>query len=623
MMNDISSLFPAPRQWYASWIWLGESQPNIEKLFRSRFEVPKETVARLYVTADTRYRVYLDGERLGDGPPASFPHLTYYDCYSVTLTSGWHVLAASVHFIGQNSGSRGGFLAELIDEDGNVLTATNESWLACEGRAWEIASYNFSMNHFSPYQEIFDARRMPVAWNTLDGSEEGWRQAEVITGRNGNAVPQTGPWSCLVPRDIPFLREQHLVAEKIYATGEITDLAARKRPNDLSIPLSAALAPLKYATIQHAEGFCGDDGDILMQCSTQHFDHVFDGVYCPAVILDFGRIVTGRIALDVTGPAGAQLSFGYAERLIDGHFNIAIEGSFADSYILKDGGQTWQTRAWRAFRYLRIQLRECFEPLRIHRLEVIEEQYPFVEKGRFQSSDEELQKIWEISRATLQLCAKEGLYDTPWRETAQWLGDVAAVTVPGIHTCYADLQITGKFFRQSGLTSQPTGLLSNLSNVLRTERFLGSIPDYSLWWLMGLMEHYRFSGDARWLHEFYPEAVRIIRTHRNWMTEEGLLCNVPFWMFIDWAPVDRRGFSAAYNAIFAGALKTFCEWAEHVNDSYWLNIAQSMLHRLQEAFVPMFFNEEKGVLVDAVTGQGPSATVSEHTQAAALLWDLV
>jgi len=49
--------------------------------------------------------------------------------------------------------------------------------------------------------------------------------------------------------------------------------------------------------------------------------------------------------------------------------------------------------------------------------------YPTERKGDFKCSDELLNKIYEISRYTVNLCMEDGFTDCPWRERSQWLGD--------------------------------------------------------------------------------------------------------------------------------------------------------------------------------------------------------
>jgi hypothetical protein len=60
------------------------------------------------------------------------------------------------------------------------------------------------------------------------------------------------------------------------------------------------------------------------------------------------------------------------------------------------------------------------------------------------------------------------------------VGDVAAVTLSGIYSCFGDTRLTGKFLKQSAANQLPSGLLRNVTNSDRNH-FLAA--DYSLWWI--------------------------------------------------------------------------------------------------------------------------------------------
>ena len=49
--------------------------------------------------------------------------------------------------------------------------------------------------------------------------------------------------------------------------------------------------------------------------------------------------------------------------------------------------------------------------------------YPFEERAKFESNDEDLKKIWEISWRTARLDAHETYMDTPYYEQLQYVGD--------------------------------------------------------------------------------------------------------------------------------------------------------------------------------------------------------
>ncbi|MDW8099081.1 MAG: family 78 glycoside hydrolase catalytic domain [Anaerolineae bacterium] len=198
--------------WQARWIWInGESSPrNFHLCARRSFHVaPDLAQARLAITADSRYVLYLNGERLGRGPVRSFPSNQRYDIYNVTarLRPGRNVLAVLVRHFGESTFQyilgRGGLLAQLdlIYSNGREeAVVTDTHWRVCEHRGYAKDAPRVSIQQ--DFEEQFDAMAEPQEWIALDYDDSGWSEALEL-GPAGMA-----PWTGLSPREIPFLTEE-------------------------------------------------------------------------------------------------------------------------------------------------------------------------------------------------------------------------------------------------------------------------------------------------------------------------------------------------------------------------------------------------------------------------------
>ncbi len=184
------------------------------------------------------------------------------------------------------------------------------------------------MNVIAPYQELYDARKVPLGWDRPHFDDGDWPQATVLLRPHA-----TWPRTQMVPRDIPDMTAEETPPVAVQAVEECLDIDARTRWGDLTIGLSQAGVPLRHARVEGAERLC-TGGEATVQCSTDHLDHVFDGIYDPCIVLDFGRVITAYPRLELDGVDGGCVDIGYAERLIDGRFNNAIEGQFADRYVM-------------------------------------------------------------------------------------------------------------------------------------------------------------------------------------------------------------------------------------------------------------------------------------------------
>src|SRR5262245_9888043 len=106
----------------ANWIWNGDDPlaRNVVMQFRRAFTLgAAPAAARLHLSADTRYILYVNGERLGFGPARNYHTHYEYDSYDLTphLRAGENVLAIAVVHWGEGTFHQmagcGGLLAQL------------------------------------------------------------------------------------------------------------------------------------------------------------------------------------------------------------------------------------------------------------------------------------------------------------------------------------------------------------------------------------------------------------------------------------------------------------------------------------------------------------------------------
>lgn len=203
--------------WQAKWIWGGEEESprNEWRGFRHSFlcpdDLPAGTAAKLWITADSRYEVYLNGERLGRGPARYYPTDIFYDGYEVGHLL-WRGETNTIAVLAMHFGvtnfyylrGRGGLLAELSvsQGDGNAKT------LAATGADWRTTVYGGHQRGISrmscqqAFAERIDARQLDEQWASAAYDDGGWEQAKVI-GEVGME-----PWIRPLPRDIPLLTEE-------------------------------------------------------------------------------------------------------------------------------------------------------------------------------------------------------------------------------------------------------------------------------------------------------------------------------------------------------------------------------------------------------------------------------
>ncbi len=207
--------------WEARWIWNGGTPQsrNFQLNMRKAFHAAEPEKALLHVSADSRYRLYINERWIGDGPTRSFPQHQQFDTYDITayLNTGTNVIAATVHHYGEDTFhyilGKGGFLCQLeLSYPGGEkrIYATDSSWKVAEQAAHERRAARISCQ--MPFEEQFDARLEDFGWKSADFDDSGWENA-CIVGPVG-----VFPWTGMEERTIPFLSRVERYPTRILGT---------------------------------------------------------------------------------------------------------------------------------------------------------------------------------------------------------------------------------------------------------------------------------------------------------------------------------------------------------------------------------------------------------------------
>ena len=186
----------------ARWLWYPSSRclQNTFVLFRRTLELPAKPKRAIgWISADSRYLLHVNGERVQWGPAPCDPRWVEMDPVDLTdsLHAGVNVLGAQVLFFGQGDGTsplgKPGFLfwLEIEGEDGSKQRVVSDpSWLAHLARSWQPGHYK--RWYLRALQEEFDARLHPYGWTESGFTPIGigcppWRSIARLT--NLRSVP--------------------------------------------------------------------------------------------------------------------------------------------------------------------------------------------------------------------------------------------------------------------------------------------------------------------------------------------------------------------------------------------------------------------------------------------------
>ncbi|WP_165227811.1 alpha-L-rhamnosidase-related protein [Aquisphaera insulae] len=264
----------------ASWIWLDRDTPPAESynlVILARRDLSLEAVPRtavLRVTADTYYRLSINGQWVADGPGRGWPDHFEYDVLDVTryLRPGTNQVEILARYYGvgdfHHVPQRPGLLAQLdaADVEGSfrTLLTTDSSWQAAEATAYVRNTPKVSIQ-MEPF-EIHDAR------HSADAEAPRWSAARVVAATTG------GPWSGLRPRDVLLLTRKPFPIKSFLAASVVS-----ARGTNFCLPAAVLMHPGLIEANNHTAMSCGmatvleNARPITLDLETDGLDAAIDG----------------------------------------------------------------------------------------------------------------------------------------------------------------------------------------------------------------------------------------------------------------------------------------------------------------------------------------------------------
>lgn len=274
--SNPDNVMPPFHPWRSRWIWTPHVGPNdnIYAAFRREFEIADPSGCVLRIAADFRYRLWVNGELVGDGPPPGHPGHCYYDERDLSeyLVAGDNAIGIVVRYSGLQQGGRGGLLAELCDAEGEAIVGTDAAWKSLAPTPWIKPGYRSWVNRFEPDQEFYDARHFPEGWTCVGFEDSQWVAAEIVNNPHDSPPPRTPPWLGLRRRDIPFMNEDTLIyPHEVVRVERSLSLENRMHPEDLSINLSrAGIDDTQHVVVENLDNLIGGQGVARLGTSTEH-----------------------------------------------------------------------------------------------------------------------------------------------------------------------------------------------------------------------------------------------------------------------------------------------------------------------------------------------------------------
>ena len=544
-----------------------EETPNVQAGFRKDLCLERlPSAAAMHITARSIYRLYINGVFVMHGPARTAHGHLRVDVVDVLpyLCIGENRIAvetsASVGPLGGYSNDQTCESSMLLAElrlDGETVLATDESWDAVQLTQREAFSEKIS--HCRQSTEVYRLDAAYTAWRTGDVQsvpQLAWQKAALCTA----AMP------VLLPRRMAFpTLEKHAGARLTGVFGSRIDRNAAVPPLWFERLYADHYAKLSSRPLHDYVQTV--DAPLCARADRLPGGVAFSGTVAgesPCAVFDFGRPLLGFIGFTAVCEKPCLLDVIHQEFIKEYDIKAAMmDGSNPVTRLYLPAGETtFLTMEPAMSRHLRFIFRaQDGEPVgscAVRDIHVREFFYPDTDAGHFHCSDEDVNRLYDAARRTLQLNTLDIFMDCPERERGGWLCD-SLWTARAAALLWNDLSVEKAFLENFLLApyGDGVGAANNFfPEVYPANKLPGApaITTWSFWLMLELAEYVERSGDLELALDHAKRVEDFVAGTQRYIGESGLLQDMPF-VFIDWSQSNHaqntQPISTAANALYA------------------------------------------------------------------------
>ncbi len=631
----------------AQWIWLPCERTlcNTFALFRREIDLKEAPVRALgWVTADSRYRLSVNGQRAQWGPAPCDPRNLDVDPCDLTalFKAGRNVVGAEVLFYGLGDGTwaagKPGFIFHAVLEfkDGHkeVLVSDN-SWQVLLDRAHRPGQYK--RWYLRALQEEFDARLHPQGWDTPEFTPDNpWMKAAPTEcasdkppvcgpGDSNDLVDRVDPAKgSLRARQIPPVREVSVPVTRLADAGRVAWL---RDPDDWFEQRMANSFTIERADVAAVRG----DGWELPATPDAR-----QGIFATFELEDQ---VVGWPCFTIDAPEGTIVELFPQEShdpvkgplWLDTHFYSWTR------FVCREGLNRFETFDYESLRWLQLHVRNASRPVTISDVGVRRRMYPWPKEARIASDEPPLQRLFDATINTINNSAIETFVDGMGRERQQYSGDCGPQLFVA-RQALGDTLLPRRYLRTFSEGQTPEGYFMDcwpafdrLARVMQKQidgAYWGPLLDHGVGFNFDCWWHYLDTGDLDGIKEPWPRLLRFAEYLESIRGADGLLPVENLGIPAVW--IDHNAFKkirhkqCAFNlyaaAMFENALAPLCR---AMNDEDRAAHFEGFGTALLQASVRRFWNADSGRFEDNLPWQAEEKEVrtSDRSLATSILFD--
>ncbi len=494
--------------WDAHWI-TGEARTGVFHFRKSFTLAEKPHHFIIHLSADNRYKLYINGKFTNDGPQLSDLRHWRFESLDIAdlLLPGNNVIAVEVWNQGDEAAvyMMGKRLALIVQGDDQVSSVVNTD------KRWKVfENLGVTPIHFGPgdpnlfYQyyaagpmDKVDGGKVPWGWEQLNYSDSQWKSPAVLeSGKPFQTAPSGDPQWDMMPRSIPLMERRY------------QSFAAIRRSTGLKLNTHGLGSPITISPNHQV-----------------------------TILLDQGQLTTAFPEWILSKGKGAEMKITYAEAMFNDMNNIGHRDSINGKSIhgvydlvYPEGGdkRTYTTLSYRAFRYVQLDITTGQEPLILEKAGSWFTGYPFEKGASFASNDPALSKVFDVGWHTARLCAYETYMDCPYWERLQYIGDTRIQALVSYYVS-GDDRLARNAISQFEWSLEYDGL-TNSRYPSSLKQF---IPNFSLVWVLMVNDYLMYRNDPEFVKSFLPGIARVLDHFTRYVTPDKMMQQQPYWDFLD------------------------------------------------------------------------------------------
>jgi alpha-L-rhamnosidase len=546
----------------------------------------------IHVSADNRYVLYINGQRVSHGPATGDIRHWQFETLDIAafLKKDSNVIAAVVWNYGKDKPGgqlsiQTAFILQGNSQAEDIIN-TSSSWKVMASTAYSPCvpnKYEFDYSNGTGAYEKIDFSKYAWGWNQCGFDDSKWADAVKIA--HGSMQPADSLWT-LVQRQVPAME---------YSPERFKNVVWCKGTE--SAPFIDGSHPLTIPANSHV-----------------------------SILLDKGHITTAFTELIMSGGNRSSVKITYAESMYDDttrvlHGNSYKKGNRSETkgkfmlglfdVIYPDGGKNrvFQPLAYRTYRFVQFDITTKEDALVIDDYKENFTAYPFELKASFSCDDTVLNQLFLNGWRSVRLCSHETYTDCPYYEQLQYFGDLNVTSRVSSYLS-GDMRLVKQALLDGFYSMEGNELV--LDAYPQTSKII--IPSFAISWIDIIGLYGAYTADTDFISIMMPGIFKVMNWYESKVdTTCYLLGPMPHWNFIDCTPqwpwrgqIDgsceppgtKEGHSAALTLQYLYGLQKAETLFANMGDIAQAAKYHSLAEKVEQALVKICWDEERSLFAD-------------------------